>query len=601
MALRVNMEEDVMEMTKEELQKWIRERIKKMELISSNVLEKCLLLLSLLERREKQAANFLKLCESVAACEAIVKKQYSLLGWEYRDTDSDDDDDNIKGCGSIPSSPCESVLSETQVPSPPATNGPTPLPPKREESADLNEDDCKKSSFSLKRELVVVLTRLPKSKIAALRLPTPQNQYSKHESLSDSDSDVEWEPEDDTNDSDYCFSSFTCMVNKRRKITLEREDDSTDSDFSISSFTSRANKRRKIDKDNEKTAKSNTTKTSTLQASAKTDTKNNATQTSTLQASTNDDTKNNATQTSTLQASKNTDTKSNAMKTSLPQASTNADGKGNTGGTSTPQGNRNTNSKSNTTNTSPKPANTNGALPVCIVSTLCQSSDKATKVLPSVPQEKITVGMNVLARRKAMSWKWGKIMEIVEREDGRLKYKINFEMKGKCLVSGHHIAFHCVPKVDQLYVGARVVVKCQGDKPKFSPGVLAELPIRKNRMRFLVFLDDHMPMYVGLPVLHLVCRPLTDPLDDIPNGIHKNFMKGYMKAWPNPPQTQYQVGRTLNVELNGVQKKCEVLQVDSSLVQVVFQEDQHKEWIYRGSMRLEHMITIRELMQLKKN
>lgn len=36
---------------------------------------------------------------SVAACEAIVKKQYSLLGWEYRDTDSDDD--KIAGCGKM--------------------------------------------------------------------------------------------------------------------------------------------------------------------------------------------------------------------------------------------------------------------------------------------------------------------------------------------------------------------------------------------------------------------------------------------------------------------------------------------------------------------
>ena len=40
-------------------------------------------------------------CRSVTACEAIVKKQYSLLGWEYRDTDSDDDDDNINGCGKM--------------------------------------------------------------------------------------------------------------------------------------------------------------------------------------------------------------------------------------------------------------------------------------------------------------------------------------------------------------------------------------------------------------------------------------------------------------------------------------------------------------------
>lgn len=35
---------------------------------------------------------------SVAACEATVKKLYSLLGWEYKDTDSDaDDDDDITG------------------------------------------------------------------------------------------------------------------------------------------------------------------------------------------------------------------------------------------------------------------------------------------------------------------------------------------------------------------------------------------------------------------------------------------------------------------------------------------------------------------------
>lgn len=64
---------------------------------------------------------------------------------------------------------------------------------------------------------------------------------------------------------------------------------------------------------------------------------------------------------------------------------------------------------------------------------------------------------------------------------------------------------------------------------------------------------------------------VTDPLDDIPDVIHKKFMKGYLKDWPNLPQTQYSVGRIIHVELNGIQKKCEVLQVDCSLVQVVFQ------------------------------
>ncbi|XP_067468745.1 histone-lysine N-methyltransferase SETDB1-A-like isoform X1 [Thunnus thynnus] len=598
----MNMEEDEMEMTKEELQNWIRERVRKMVLIPPDVLEKCNLLLSLLERREKQAAKLLKLCKSVTACEAIVKKQYSLLGWEYRDTDSDDDDDNINGCGSIPSSPCESVHSETQVPSPPATNGPTPLPPKREESADLNGDNGKKSSVSLKRELVVVLTRLPKSEIADF-LPTPQNQYSEHESLSDSDSDVEWKPEDDSDDLDHCF----LRANKRRKTDQNKEKPAKSNTTKTSALQNNVNTDTKSNETITSTpqasantaVKSQATKTSTPQASTNTNAKSNALKTSTPQASTNTDAKSNASKTSTPQASTNTDAKSNASKTSTPQASTTTDGRSNTGGISTPQGNRNTNAKSNTPTL--KPANTNGALPVCIVSTLCQSSDKATKVPPSLPQEKIIVGMRVLARRRAMSWKWGKIMEIVKRDDGGLKYKINFEEKGKSLVSGHHIAFQSVPKVDQLYVGARVVVKCQDNELRFRPGIMAELPSRKNHARFLVFIDDHTPVYVGLPLLHLVCRPLEDAVDDIPDGSHKSFMRQYIKDWPYPHLTQCRPGQSLNAELNGVQQRCEVQVVDCSLIQVVFQGDQHKEWIHRGSMRLEHVARFLEIKRKEED
>lgn len=54
------MEEDELEMTKGELQKWIREQVNKNTLIL-DMMEKCDLLQSLLERRQKQASQLLKL------------------------------------------------------------------------------------------------------------------------------------------------------------------------------------------------------------------------------------------------------------------------------------------------------------------------------------------------------------------------------------------------------------------------------------------------------------------------------------------------------------------------------------------------------------
>lgn len=77
-----------------------------------------------------------------------------------------------------------------------------------------------------------------------------------------------------------------------------------------------------------------------------------------------------------------------------------------------------------------------------------------------------------------------------------MKYKVNFEEKGKSLVSGHHIAFSCMPKVEHLFVGARVVVKCPGDKPQFCPGILAEVPNRRNRMRCVFFNNQNKTFYL---------------------------------------------------------------------------------------------------------
>ncbi|XP_008278763.1 histone-lysine N-methyltransferase SETDB1-B-like [Stegastes partitus] len=523
------MEGDAMEMSRDELQSWIRDEVTQSELISPDVLEKCNLLQSLLERRKKQAADLVELCESVAVCEETVKKLYCRLGWEYSDTDSDndgdDDDDNDDPTG-------------TNYCSPPASQGRAPLSPTLGNNDNPQRHNGEKEHHILTKELMVVLTRLPASRIAkALRRPTPQRRCSDDESLSGAESDQMWEP----------------------------EEDSSGSDFSLSNFNSSSNKRRKINRKNGKRAASRASRTSGA--------------------------KSNGAETSTPTASKDISAEKTVTKTSTPQASASTNEEIKT--TETPLAKANTNANSQQTKTSTMPPSTKESTSTTIKSTDCQSPTKAP---PEAPKKEISVNMTVLARRRTMCWQRGTVIDLIDKQ-GKVKYKVNFEEKGKSLVSGHHVAFDCMPKVEQLFVGARVVVKSPSDESQFLPGTLAEVPCRRNRMRFLVFTDDHRPVYVGLPVLRLVYKPLPDPLDDIKDDNHRCFMKEYMRSWPYPPQTQYKVGQTTNAEFDGVQQKCEVVLLDSSLIEVVFKKDQHKEWLYRGSIRLKHMVDMKQRVE----
>ncbi|XP_020495930.1 histone-lysine N-methyltransferase SETDB1-A [Labrus bergylta] len=523
------LEGDEMEMCKEELQKWISARVKK-QLLSTGVLEKYNLLLSLLNKREDQATQLLKLCKSVAVCEAIVKKQYSLLGWEYRDIDSEDDnqgdkDDETEGPGNT--SPVQGLSSPAAKP------------------LLLNLVDRENSSIrgfvKLKRKPVVVLKKLPYTQIKPLLRPPPQGPSSDVESFSDADSDTHWEP----------------------------EKDSSDSDCSISSFNSGSKKRRKIERKETHPAKP--------QESTSTNAKSKVT--SAPKASSISNAKDNIKKSSATK----TDAKSNTKKDDVEKSSAvKAEAKSNT--------------KEDTAVTSTPAANTKIVTPSSKKS-LCQSSVVATNTPVSILQGKLCVNMNVLARKKPTRWLEGKILELIQTDD-KLRYKVGFE-KGRKIVSGHHIALTSTPNVDELKVGDRVVLKCGDNPSRFIPGILAELPNRKNRMRFLVFADDRTPHYVGLPKFRQVFGQMKDPLDDIPDGVHKDFIKEYMASLPFPVQTSYRVGQTLNAEFEGFLQKCEVVQIDNSLIRVLFQKDQHKEWIYRGSMRLEHIISMKN-MRLQK-
>ncbi|CAL8364948.1 unnamed protein product [Arctogadus glacialis] len=79
-------DEDVMEITQEELQKWIRKEVKKSKMVFLSAEKRCQLLS---EKREKQRAGLVKLTQSVADREVVVQHLYGLLGWDYRDEDSE--------------------------------------------------------------------------------------------------------------------------------------------------------------------------------------------------------------------------------------------------------------------------------------------------------------------------------------------------------------------------------------------------------------------------------------------------------------------------------------------------------------------------------
>lgn len=81
------------------------------------------------------------------------------------------------------------------------------------------------------------------------------------------------------------------------------------------------------------------------------------------------------------------------------------------------------------------------------------------------------------------------LLFLLVSEGGKVKYKVTFEEKGKILVSGHHLAFDNMPKLEELSIGCRVVVKISNEKVEYKPGIMAELPSRKNRMRFESFTE----------------------------------------------------------------------------------------------------------------
>lgn len=94
-----------------------------------------------------------------------------------------------------------------------------PIHSTNETSSQMTQWENGSASLNLIKKAVVVLTRLPDYKISALRPPTPQQSYSEAEFSSSSGSDMQWQPEDDSTDSNFRFRTIIRNLTRTAAVT----------------------------------------------------------------------------------------------------------------------------------------------------------------------------------------------------------------------------------------------------------------------------------------------------------------------------------------------------------------------------------------------
>ncbi|KAA0710143.1 Histone-lysine N-methyltransferase SETDB1-A [Triplophysa tibetana] len=204
-----------------------------------------------------------------------------------------------------------------------------------------------------------------------------------------------------------------------------------------------------------------------------------------------------------------------------------------------------------------------------------QISTASSSIFPELPKEvELQVDTVVLAKVKSKMWYRGKVVETKTEENGH-RYMIEFKNDKKCLIPAHHVAFLKPPLLKDLFIGCRVVVsfKDAQEKMHFDAAVLVELPDRRNLKHVWKDIEDE------------TCR---------------SQVKEYLGVYPNPIAVVLRIGQDTKAKRNGKFESCSVHQLDGSLVQISYKSDNHKEWVYKGSDKLEHIVNIKKRLAQQK-
>ncbi|XP_053694529.1 histone-lysine N-methyltransferase eggless [Sabethes cyaneus] len=236
---------------------------------------------------------------------------------------------------------------------------------------------------------------------------------------------------------------------------------------------------------------------------------------------------------------------------------------------------------------------------------------KAPVPLPVAPKTEefarpsVVIGQFYFAVKHKLLSNWAEcqVVETVSVSDKTL-YKVNFlhnQGSGSApvkVVPAKFLAYRHSFNV-KLPLGTRVIARfdagttqpsyklTQASKSSsFYPGIIAESFGKYNRHRYLIFFDDGYAQYVSHGDVRVVCEESKEVWLDI-HPHSQEFIRNYLLNYRSQrPMVQVKVGQRIITEWKGKWIYAKVIDIDASLVQLHFPEDNRFEWIYRGSTRL---------------
>ncbi|XP_073245234.1 histone-lysine N-methyltransferase SETDB1-like isoform X3 [Porites lutea] len=228
------------------------------------------------------------------------------------------------------------------------------------------------------------------------------------------------------------------------------------------------------------------------------------------------------------------------------------------------------------------------------------------EMAPPAGPPKFEIGTRVVGQRSDELWYPGVIEKILPDKNNqqKVKYKVKFDKGARGLLSSNQVSLESNPHPSWLNVGSRVVALRPRDtaeenaswrKPSTGlygkldvlyAGIVTENACAENKNRFLVFFDDGFAQYLPVKKLHHVYHTGKKAWDDVAEH-SKEFIQEYLEEFPNRPMVKLKVSQWVKTEWRGQWLKAKVMQLDCSLVKMLFQIDNRSEWLYRGSTRLE--------------